>query len=263
MIRKIYLLELILCICVVSCTNSSIEQPEGVRVVSLSPGITATVVDIGFSEFVVGRSSFCVAVDKNIPVVGDLAQVDYERLLRLAPTDVLVQSTSSGIDPHLKELAAAGHFSLHSWRVDRLSDIKLLYQDLSKLLGGRTIKLKLPIEVQQEQRKTSVLMMTLGSDGGTGLCFGRETYLGDILELMGGNNALKSDGWVKLSLEDIGELHPDLIIIVSDSMVPDSSLIAIRSLRIPITSFVHTDALIPSSKIVDVADALQQMVRME
>jgi ABC-type Fe3+-hydroxamate transport system substrate-binding protein len=105
--------------------------------------------------------------------------------------------------------------------------------------------------------------MTTGSDGNAGICFGRQTYLGDLLELMGSNNALQNDGWTMLSLEDIGKLQPDLIVVVADSTIPDASLAAISSLHIPITPFVHEDALIPSSKIVDVANALQQIVSLE
>jgi hypothetical protein len=80
---------------------------------------------------------------------------------------------------------------------------------------------------------------------------------------MGTQNALQSDGWVMLSLEDIGKLQPELIVVVSDSAIPESSLVAINSLQIPIAPLVHSDALIPSSKIVDVANALQQLVSVE
>jgi ABC-type hemin transport system substrate-binding protein len=263
MIRKLNVLSFILCCCTVACNNTSTEQPEGVRIVSLSPGITATVVDIGYGDFVVGRSSFCSAVDQDIPVVGDLLQVDYERLLRLAPSDVFVQTTSAGKDSLLSTLADDGHFVLHSWRVDRLSDIKLLYRELSILLHGQEKQLEISFDQEGDQESQTILIMTTGSDGNAGLCFGRQTYLGDLLELMGTQNALQSDGWVMLSLEDIGKLQPELIVVVSDIAIPESSLVAINSLQIPIAPFVHSDALIPSSKIVDVANALQQLVSVE
>ena len=263
MIRKFNLLGFILCCCTVACNTTTSEQPEGVRIVSLSPGITATVVDIGYGELVVGRSTFCTAIDREVPVVGDLLQIDYERLLRLAPSDVFLQTTSTGRDSHLSKLADDGHFVLHSWRVDRLSDIQLLHRDLSKLLGGQEKELQISLDQEDEQVLPTILIMTTGSDGNAGLCFGRQTYLGDLLELMGGKNALQSDGWVMLSLEDIGELQPELIVVVADSTIPESSLAPIKSLQIPIAPFEHSDALIPSSKIVDVANALQQLVSVE
>lgn len=263
MTRRFNLLGSILCCCTVACNNISNEQPEGIRIVSLSPGITASVVDIGYGELVVGRSTFCTAVDREIPVVGDLLQVDYERLLRLAPSDVFVQTTSRGRDNHLSKLADDGHFVLHSWRVDRLSDIQLLHKELSYLLGGQEQELVISLDLEDEQVTQTILIMTTGSEGNAGLCFGRQTYLGDLIELMGGKNALQSDGWVMLSLEDIGKLQPELIVVVADSKIPDASLVAIKSLEIPIAPFVHSDALIPSSKIVDVANALLQLVSAE
>ncbi len=144
-----------------------------------------------------------------------------------------------------------------------MSDIQILHRDISKLLSGQEKELEISLETEPDQVPSSILIMTTGSDGNAGLCFGRQTSLGDLLELMGGTNALQRDGWVLLSLEDIGKLHPDLIVVVADSTIPDSSLAAITSLRIPITPFVHPDALIPSSKIVDVANALQQLVSVE
>ena len=260
MIRKFNLLGFILCCCFVACNDTTTEQPDGVRIVSLSPGITATVVDIGFGDLVVGRSAFCTAVDREVPVVGDLLQVDYERLLRLAPSDVFMQTTTAGRDSHLSKLADDGHFVLHSWRVDRLSDIQLLHRDLSNLLGGQEKELKISLDQEDEQELPTILIMTTGSDGNAGLCFGRQTYLGDLLDLMGTQNALQSDGWIMLSLEDIGKLQPELIVVVADTAIPDSSLAAIKSLQIPIALFVHSDVLIPSSKIVDVANALRQLV---
>ncbi len=263
MIRKFNLLGVILCCSILACSRTPTEQPEGVRIISLSPGITATVVDIGYGDLVIGRSSFCAAVDRKIPVVGDLLQVDYERLLRLAPSDVFVQSTSSGVDSHLAQLAEDGHFALHDWRVDRLSDIQKLHRELSKLLGGEEKKLEISFNQEMSQVPASILIMTTGSQGTAGICFGRETYLGDLLELMGGTNALQQDGWVMLSLEDIGKLNPELIVVVADTEIAESSLGAIKSLQIPFTPFVHADALIPSSKIVDVANALQQIVSVK
>jgi iron complex transport system substrate-binding protein len=263
MIRNFNPLGFILCICLSACYNIDSDQPEGVRIVSLSPGITATIEDIGFGELVVGRSSFCQAVDKDVPVVGDLLEIDYERLLRLAPSDVFVQTTASGVDEHLARLAEDGHFTLHPWRVDRLEDIQLLHADLLQMLGGDVIALELPTGEDVGKLPASVLMMTTGSEGNPGLCFGRQTYLGDILELMGGTNALQRDGWMTLSLEDIGKLHPELIVVVSDSFISDASLSTLKSLHIPITPFVHKDVLIPSSKIVDVASTLQQIVGAE
>jgi len=46
-----------------SCGKSEQEQFTGERIVSLSPSITETLEDIGVDNLVVGRSSFCKAVN--------------------------------------------------------------------------------------------------------------------------------------------------------------------------------------------------------
>ena len=66
-----------------SCSSESEPQVSGARIVSLSPSITASLIDMGVGEHLVGRSAFCEKGVASIPVVGDLYTVDYERLLRL------------------------------------------------------------------------------------------------------------------------------------------------------------------------------------
>jgi ABC-type Fe3+-hydroxamate transport system substrate-binding protein len=59
-----------------------------------------------------------------------------------------------------------------------------------------------------------------------------------------------------LSIEDIVRLSPDRILLVSDSIFTQRS--PIEKLGIPVVRFVHKDVLIPSTRIVDVAKALQE-----
>ena len=252
MIRASSLLCLFL---LVGCGSTDSEPVEGVRIVSLSPSITATVSDIGLSDMIIGRSAFCKSVDASTPVVGDIYQIDYERLLRLAPSHVLVQETSAKMDQHLSELAGQGHFSLYSWRVNRLEDIQQLHNDLLQVFEVDNLPLQVEILQSTTHLAMPILVMTPGSESATGLCFGTETYLGDLLEMMGCTNALQTDGWVLLSLEDIGKLNPAVILVVSDSPITISR--GIRSLDIPVIEFIDDDVLIPSSKIVDMATRLQ------
>jgi ABC-type Fe3+-hydroxamate transport system substrate-binding protein len=73
---------------------------------------------------------------------------------------------------------------------------------------------------------------------------------------MGGTNAIESTGWVSLTLEDIAKLNPTTIVIVSDSQFEVSK--GILSLDIPVISFIHSEVLVPSSRITEVAKELQQ-----
>src|SRR5436190_23420947 len=55
-------------------TVASTHPPQAttVRLVSLSPAITRTLVDFHLESNIVGRTPHCYSVDKSIPVVGDL-----------------------------------------------------------------------------------------------------------------------------------------------------------------------------------------------
>ena len=243
------------------CTQSVPVETSGERIVSLSPGITATIVDIGQGKNVVGRSAFCTTVDARIPVVGDLYSVDYERLLRLRPTKVFVQKTAGEIDSHLLKLAEEGDFSLHAWKCDRVGEIAAMHDELLQLLSVKGAPMRITLQETGIPLPETILIMTPGSDGKAGLCFGRQTYLDDLLDMMGGINAIKSSGWISLSIEDIARLSPSVIVVISDTQFALSK--GILSLDIPIISFIHPDVLIPSSRITEVAIALQHKIRAQ
>ncbi len=242
------------------CTSAKEEPDEsGERLVSLSPSITATIVDIGAGEFIVGRSAFCKSVSEEIPVVGDLYNIDYDRLLRLYPTKVFVQKTTADIDEHLQELATRGNFSLHAWKCDRVSELATMHHELSEMLTVEGESLVVTTPEKLLELPASLLLMTPGTASSAGLCFGKQTYLDDVLVLLGGTNALNRSGWITLTLEDIARLHPQAIVVVSDSPFEISK--GLMSLNIPVIPFIHEDVLIPSSRIIDVAKALQQKLQ--
>jgi iron complex transport system substrate-binding protein len=240
------------------CSGIEDEKTNGERIVSISPSVTATVVAIGAGDKIVGRSAFCTSVDKTIPVVGDLYEIDYERLLRLQPTKVFVQETAAGIDSHLLELANQSFFTLHAWKCDRVNEIVYMHDSMLQLLDIDSELLQITLQGSQPALPGTFLIMTPGAENNAGLSFGKETYLDDVLQLMGGTNAIESTGWVSLTLEDISKLNPTTIVIVSDSQFAVSK--GILSLDIPVISFIHSEVLVPSSRITEVARELQQQL---
>ena len=243
-----------------SCSAVREEQKEdGIRIVSLSPGITNTIIHSGFGKNIVGRSAFCFFADQAIPVVGDLREVDYERLLLLQPTDVFVQQTAASLPEHLVQLAERGEFTLHTFPMDRIADIQDVYEFVNFHFGDESKQIEI-IKRADSALPDNVLVITQGSDGNAGLCFGKETYLDDILQAVGVQNAISKEGWISLSLEDIGRLKPDLIIVVSDSKIKNSSVEVLRSLGFEVIPFEHEHVLVPSSYLVEVAKEMQQLV---
>lgn len=221
----------------------------------MSPGITQTLVDLGFEESIVGRSPFCKAVDESVPVVGDYHDIDFERLLTLKPTVVIVQETKSPKNEHLNQLSNDGMFRLHYWPLDSIEDIKQVYNKASDVFTDTPRVLELNVDPVETTER--VLIVTQGSDVSAGLCFGLNTYLNDVIESMGLENALSREGWAMLSLEDVAKLNPDRIIVVSDTPIKKESVKGIRSLEIPVLLFEHEHVLIPSSQVSNVAKELR------
>ena len=257
--RNIVITSVLLLLGLVCCdTKHDTTIEEGTRIVSLSPGITNTIIHAGFGDFIVGKSAFCFLADPSIPVVGDLREVDFERLLMLRPTDVFMQQTAAGAHAHLVALAEQGEFALHIYPIDRVDEIQRLYGAIVELYGGNSMNLEL-LEACETQLPSPVLVVTQGTAGSAGLSFGRETYMDDMLHAMEVENVVRQSGWVSLSLEDIGRLEPKVIIVVSDSEIKESSLQSLRSLGIQVLPFVHEHVVVPSSYLSEVAKEFKEL----
>jgi len=122
----------------VGCGNTPEPQPTTPgqpRIVSLSPAVSRTLLDFGLQQQIVGRSRWCASLDPAIPVLGDLYEINYEWLLRLHPTHVLVQpAASTGLDPTLERLAAEHDWVVGHWRINTIADIEQMVRDLPAVL---------------------------------------------------------------------------------------------------------------------------------
>ena len=230
---------LLLCVCASCAEQQQSHHNGGVRIVSMSPGITQTLVDLGLEENIVGRSPFCNGIDESVPPV------------YCGHCQVLAKMFA-------KELSENGAFSLHHWPLDSIDDIEQVYNKASDIFTDSTRELIL--NVGQVPVSERVLIITQGSDVSAGLCFGSGTYLDDVINSMGLANALDREGWAMLSLEDVAKLNPDRILVVSDTPIKEESVKGIRSLNIPMLLFEHEHVLIPSSQVSNVARALHEQL---
>ncbi len=284
-----------LCIAVVSlaaCDEHHATQPESAsspvlpRIASLSPAISRTLVDIGLEDRLVGRSRFCRSVDPAIPVVGDLVTVDYETLIRLKPTHVLLQPPLAGLDPELKRLAAAQNWTLGVW--PSLNGVRQIERLLSELPD--TLYSTPSVESRETRRRVASTLQAMQkaltpADGRTfrgrmlilsGLeplmAFGRDTYMHDIVTRLGAANAVSARGWVQLSFEDVARMNPEAMVLVLDTPGDDAPspgvlLQPLQNLQVDAVRYrrlallAHPDALLPSSGVVAVADAMRALLR--
>ncbi len=261
------------------------DATGALRIVSMSPAISRTLVDFGVEDRIVGRSAWCASLDPAIPVAGDLYDIDYERLIRLEPTHVLVQPPSTGLDPTLQRLAAERGWVIGRWKFDTLDDIEQMVREVPGLLypqGGASRAAASARAAVLLNRMATALAPGIGA-AWTGrtllvadtepaiLVFGHGTYMHDILSSLGGRNATTTRGWSELSLEDVVRLDPEAIILVRDrgpadidpvdAAGPLASLDTTAGREGRIAVLWHADAMLPSTAVIDVSKQMRQVLR--
>ncbi len=267
------------------------EQPAGTsgsaatatepRIVSLSPAISRTLVDLELDHLIVGRTPFCDALNHDIPVVGDLHDLNYEALIRVRPTHILIQPPASGVNTQLVQLAQERGWSLHMWRLERLEDIATLIGDLpsaifqedletqSNALERSLALIEQFIELQEVEARRALPPTTLllvGVDPVT--AFGTETYLHEVLLMVGGRNAAQHASYPQYTLEDISKMNPQQVILVrpnaaTNDLAPLGPILsmnidAVNENRLAVLT--HPDALLPSSGVIGVAEELREIL---
>lgn len=219
---------------VTGCGNADEAAPNNhlspsVRVASLSPGISATIVALGAHDRLVGRTPWCAGIDA-IPVVGTLLDLNAEALLRANPTIVLVQPPAQGSTVDLDELASRHGWLIERFRIESLDDIRALVSALPSVLAARDdgaalASLRLRAELLNRELDEQlapldaasshgrVLLLLAGGDGAEALGFGSDTYLGEFLTRIGADNAIEGRGYPALSAEDIVRLAPHTVVL--------------------------------------------------
>jgi ABC-type hemin transport system substrate-binding protein len=272
-------LAALLLLILAACGNDSTPGRDA----SNSPAITATLRDLGLADRLVGRSRFCEGVD-DVTVVGDLLDVDYETLVRLDPTHILVQPPSSGTDAGLLALAGERKWKVSAWSLAGLADVRTMLAELPSAIAPDPG----PLHQHTTERANAMLAeidAALAPDPRDNpiaacgrtllvekvnpiLAFGRGSYLDQMFTAMGGENAVQIEGYPELSLEDVIRLDPDTIIVVrsrADGLTASSALgpIAAADLRAiregRIGLLAHPDALLPGSGLGRAAEALKQV----
>ena len=252
------------------------------RIVSLSPAISRSLVDLSIGDLVVGRTPFCHSINDSVPVVGDLYNLNYEQLVRLKPTHVLAQPPTGSIDQHLRELADQRGWTLAQWKLNGIADIETLVRELPEAVfqgdkprlaaaSARAAQILNDLAEQLSPGPAAARVFQgrtlLIASVDPILAFADETYLDDVLAALQANNAAPGTGWVELSYEDVVRINPDAIILVRETIHDgdgeSSSLTSLRNLDVEaarsgrITELVHPDALLPSSSVREVAAALR------
>lgn len=264
-----------------TATPAPQREPSPMRIVSLSPAITRTLLDLGLGGAIVGRTPFCAGLPDEVPAVGSLFELDYEGLLAAQPTHVLVQPPAEGIDPELERLARTRGWTLRSWPLATIADVERLLEDLSALLVDAARAKALPERDALDAarlagaRRAALWLIRARGPGPeaprVALLYGREsfaaigagTFLAEVLEGIGHRNAILGAGYPETTLEDVATLRADAILLLVDGT--DDGGEALERLRraapdTPIAAAPLPDAFLPSSALEGVALELNRLL---
>lgn len=199
----------------------------GPRVAALSPAIAVILRDLGRGDRVVARHGYDAWSPGTLPVAGDQQGFDYETLLRVNPTHVLVQWGGKALPDRLTSLAAQHGWVVRDLPLLTLADVEHAAQtlfeltrqdapgeagawaqsDLAKRLGAAWR------ERTPSPARAGRVLLLYSANPPTAL--GPGSFHHQLLERIGGTPAItEGSPFMRLDVEDVLRLAPDAIVLV-------------------------------------------------
>lgn len=191
------------------------------RVVVLSPGLAVTMRDLGLGELLVGRHGFDAWSDPGLPVCGDQSGIDYERLLAVRPTHILVQWGQRELPARLTEMAGRHGWEVRSMNPLSLEEVRSAAADLVAMFGAGeegeealaafdgALRRREGVDLSRAGR---VMLLDAVSPPGV---IGPGSYHDDVLRRIGGTPAVtQGAAYIVMDAEDVLALRPDAIVVL-------------------------------------------------
>jgi iron complex transport system substrate-binding protein len=204
-----------------SPSQDPVPQTATLRVVSLVPTLTETVVALGAGDLLVGIGEYDPGVPgrPDVPRLGDAFSVSLEALTALEPDVVLVNGTR--IAARLAPIEPA--IRVEVLPTDRLEDVVAAIERLGEItdkpLSARALSDRLAAALtsartrasERESRVPSVLVVVQRRPLYTA---GAGSYLHELLEAVGARNAAGdiAEAWPVISDESVVARAPDIVL---------------------------------------------------
>lgn len=245
---------------------------EGPRVVSLSPAASIMLRDAGLEDSIVGRHGWDAVLDQSLPVAGDQTGLDYERLITLDPTHVVIEWGARELPARFESLVAERDIDVVSIETLSLADIAESWTRIASAFDVNKSSVDLAaLEQPFEPRDAWGTVLLVVATSPTIDCLGPGSAHHELLTLAGFSPALESGApWVSLGLEDVIRLDPSCIVLIqpgasdddqrtaSDRLGPlaETDIDAVRLGRVVLID--DPTALIPSTNLVGIAAAMRE-----
>lgn len=252
---------------------ASTTLAPGRRVVSLSPGVTDTVVALGRSATLVGISDYCRFDEPSPRRVGTALTPNYEGIAIVEPTVILTSDVRGEQLVPLENLAPTKSLP---WLT--VSDWAASTRELGVILDAQAAAERLATQVETELSRAApegalrvLLALDYGQSGDQHVWFiKRNSIHGALLEAAGAKNAIDRNvvGPPKMSPEQLLAVDPDAIVmLLSDGQDRAASLDHLRKwqpLRAikngRIDALVAPDALTVGPRVLELIEPLKRIV---
>lgn len=192
------------------------------RVVSLCPSTTETVFDLGRGDRLVGRTRYCIEPAGEVEAVeevGGTKDPDVARIVELGPDLVLLNEEENRVEDH-DELVVAG-VPCHVGFPRAPADVPELLRDLGRRLEAEeeaeahARALERALAAARPARETSFVYVIWRKPW---MLAGRDTFVGALLETVGGRNAWAADGarYPTFEPEGLRALDPERVLLSSE-----------------------------------------------
>jgi iron complex transport system substrate-binding protein len=197
-------------------------EKEPKRIISVAPSVTELIYSLGKGDELVGRTDYDDYPEqvKNVQSIGSLTDPNVEKIIELKP-DVVVASThfKDDVAKKLEDLGIkvvvlynAKDFNGAYDSINTLGQIINAQDNAKNLVASMKKKIEdVKEKVKGKETPKTYYVVGFGKDGdytATG-----DTFIGQMIEMAGGNNIAKDGAGWKYSLEKIIENNPEYIVI--------------------------------------------------
>jgi iron complex transport system substrate-binding protein len=193
---------------------------KGPTIASLVPAATDLLIGMGAADHLAAVSDYDQAPEvAKLPRIGAYQTIDWEKLAAVKP-NVIVSFYGPGHTPAgFVEKIAELKIQNVNVRLDRLDDIYAGLATLGEVCHepekAAEEEKRIRNGIDQVRRRVAgrkpVRAIIASGESGAGLA-GRETFLNDLLEAAGGENALTVPNYVTLDREALAALRPEVIL---------------------------------------------------
>ncbi len=236
-------------------------KTTGLRIAAVSPALAITLRDLGLADKVVARHAWDMVLDPKVPIVGDQASLDFEALLAVRPTHVMLEWGVRPVPERLSELARDHTWRVKSWSLLSFEQVRASFAEITAFIAqGQPATEGLALTARGAELTTrfdnACVQRAMAARAGSVLllhsvvppaALGPGSFHQAILERLGGRPALTSgNAYVQMHMEDLLRIAPESIVIVepresrsggagsgSDWPTMERKLGAIAKLQIP------------------------------